>query len=192
MNVNDVSDFCALGLRLCHANPSSSISVEILLRSENILVHNSVALLTLGCLSFFFFLLSDLDCISRGLFAVKDCVMLLKLKWTAIITIFMAWVYISTKAWLGFPPVLALPVITKSSLIKHNPFSEELVSSPLPGPVLACDNTDKSMLGFLHIKADGGSGVGGCLSSFMSAGASEESDAFTRCSLLFLLAYKNL
>lgn len=32
----------------------------------------------------------------------------------------------------------------------------------------------------------------GVLSSFMSVGASEESDVFTRCSLLFLLAYKNL
>lgn len=30
------------------------------------------------------------------------------------------------------------------------------------------------------------------LPSFMSVGASEESDVFTRCSLLFLLAYKNL
>lgn len=50
------------------------------------------------------------------------------------------------------------------------------------------------MLGFLHIKADGGGGEegGGDLPSFMSVGASEESDVFTRCSLLFLLAYKNL
>lgn len=95
------------------------------------------------------------------------------------ITIFIGWVYISTKAWLGFRPVPALPLITKSSLIKHNPFSEELVSSPLPGHVLAYDNTDKSVLGFLHIKAGGGSGVegggvggGGFLPSFMSVGAS--------------------
>lgn len=62
---------------------------------------------------------------------------------------------------------------------------------------MACDNTDKSILGFLHIKANGGSvggggGGGGDLSSFMSVGASEESDVFTRCSLLFLLACKNL
>lgn len=115
----------------------------------------------------------------------------------------MGWVYISTKAWLGFPLTLALPVITKSSLIKHNPSSEELVSSPLPGPILACDNTGESVLGFLHIKADGGGDIGGGggagggrggtdLPSFMSVGASEESDVFTRCSLLFLLAYKNL
>lgn len=40
--------------------------------------------------------------------------------------------------------------------------------------------------------AGGGSVGGGCLPSFMSVGASEESDVFTRCSLLFLLAYKNL
>lgn len=63
---------------------------------------------------------------------------------------------------------------------------------------MACDNTDKSILGFLqflHIKTNGGSvggGGGGDLSSFMSVGASEESDVFTRCSLLFLLACKNL
>lgn len=59
---------------------------------------------------------------------------------------------------------------------------------------MACDNTEKSMLGLLHIKADGGSvggggggssGGRGDLSSFMSAGASEESDVFTRCSLHF-------
>lgn len=159
--VNDVSDFWALELPLCHANPSPSISVEILLHSENVWPSSSVALLTLVAFHFFSPSLSDLDCISRALFAIEDCVMPLKLKWAAIITIFIARVYISTKAWLGFPPVPALPVITKSSLIKHNPFSEELVSSPLPGSVLACDNTDKSMLGFLHIKADGGSSGGG-------------------------------
>lgn len=64
---------------------------------KNVQPSSSVALLTLGSLSFLFFL-SDLDCISRALFAVEDYVMPLKLKWAAIITIFMARVYISTKA----------------------------------------------------------------------------------------------
>ena len=61
---------------------------------------------------------------------------------------------------------------------------------------MAYDNIDKSVLGSLHIKANGGSGGGGCeqegsdLICFMSVGASEESDVFTRCSPLSLLAFK--
>lgn len=159
MNVlNNISDFCALGLRPCRANSCLSTSVEIPLHSENALPCSSVAP------GFFFSCfpcfppVSDLDCISRSLFAVADFLMPLKLKWAALIAVFMGWVYISTKAWLCFASVPALPVITKSFPIKQNPFSEELVSSPLPGPVLACDNTDKSMHGFSHAKADVGGG----------------------------------
>lgn len=75
--VNDVSDFCALGLLLCHTNPSLSISVEILLHSENMLPSSSVALPTLGSLYFFIFFslsLSDLDCISSALFLLLKTV----------------------------------------------------------------------------------------------------------------------
>lgn len=117
------SDFSALGLPLCHAN----LSPTIWCGSEKVLPFSSVALPTFV----------DLDCISRSPFAAEDCVMPLKLKCAAVITIFMGRVYISTKAWLGYPLVRA-----RSSPVKHNPFSEELVSSPLPGPVLAGDNTD--------------------------------------------------
>lgn len=165
--VNEVSGFCAVGLPLCYVNPSPSICVEILLHSENVRPSSSVAPLTLGSLSFFFSL-SDLDCISRAPFCCRRLCNASQAQMGCNYHNLYGRVYISTKAWLGFLPVSALPVITKSSLIKHNPFSEEWVSSPLPGPVLACDNTDKSMLGFLHIKAVGVGRNGGSVIFYVS------------------------
>lgn len=109
----------------------------------------------------------------------------LRLKWATIITTFTDWVYISTKAWLRVSQRPSIAGVTESSLINQNPASKKLV----PGSDLACDNTDKRALGCLHIKVDGGGGCGrgrSDLISFMSAGASEESDAFSRCSPLFL------
>lgn len=83
----------------------------------------------------------------------------------------------------------------ESSLIKQNAGGEEAVSSPLPGSVLACDNTGERVCVFFFL-AGGGRGNGDSewegsdLISFMLVGASEESDVFHRCSPLFLLAPK--
>lgn len=88
--LNDVSDFCPPGLPPCRANPCLSVSVEILLHSENVLPSSSVALPTLGSLSIKKKKKSLIWIVfPEPLFAVKDCVMPLKLKWAAIITIFM-------------------------------------------------------------------------------------------------------
>lgn len=127
--VNDVSDFCALGL-----HPSPSLSVEILLHSESVQPSSSVALLTLGSLSFFppsliWIVFPEPPFCCPRLCNASQAEMGCNYHNLYCLSIH----FHQSVTWLS--PVSALPVITKSPLIKHKPFSEALVSSPLPGPV---------------------------------------------------------